>query len=75
MSNLLPRARLPLAFGNLYSAACTHALLGEIDRSIDLLEICLRQFGNDMTQWIKNNSDLDPVRGNTRYQALFDLSG
>src|SRR5262245_58095630 len=36
-----------------YNAACTYSLLGEIDRSIDLLEICLPQFGSDMKLWFR----------------------
>ncbi|WP_281035103.1 hypothetical protein [Mesorhizobium tamadayense] len=31
-----------------YNAACTYSPLGEIDRAIELLEICLQQFGSDM---------------------------
>jgi adenylate cyclase len=58
-----------------YNAACTYSLLGETDRAIDLLEICLRQFGTDMKQWIKNDSDLDPIRDHPRYQRLLDLTG
>ena len=38
-----------------YNAACTYSLLGEIDRAIDLLEICLPQFGADMKLWFRND--------------------
>lgn len=41
----------------------------EIDRSIDLLEVCLQQFGIEMKLWFKNDSDLDPIRNHPRYQA------
>ena len=57
-----------------YNAACTYSLLGEIDRSIDLLEICLPQFGNDMKLWFTKDSDLDPLRTNPRYQTLLQLA-
>ena len=57
-----------------YNAACTYSLLGEIDRSIDLLEVCLEQFGSDMKLWFINDSDLDPIRTNSRYQALLKLA-
>lgn len=57
-----------------YNAACTYSLLGEIDRSIDLLEVCLQQFGIDMKLWFKNDSDLDPIRNHPRYQNLLKLA-
>ena len=58
-----------------YNAACTYSQLGEIDRAIDLLEICLQQFGSDMKLWFKNDSDLDPIRDHPRYQKLLELAG
>jgi adenylate cyclase len=57
-----------------YNAACTYSLLGEIDRSIDLLEICLPQFGSDMKLWFTKDSDLDPIRTNPRYHNLLQLA-
>jgi adenylate cyclase len=57
-----------------YNAACTYSLLGEIDRAIDLLEICLQQLGGDMKLWMKNDSDLDPIRNHPRYQKLLELA-
>ena len=58
-----------------YNAACTYALLGEIDRSIDLLEINLQQVGSDMKLWFKNDSDLDSMREHPRYRKLLELAG
>ena len=57
-----------------YNAACTYSLLGEIDRAIDLLEICLPQLGGDMKLWFKNDSDLDPIRNHPRYRRLQELA-
>lgn len=57
-----------------YNAACTYSLLGEIDRAIDLLEICWQQMGSDTKQWFKNDSDLDPIRNHPRYQKLLELA-
>jgi adenylate cyclase len=57
-----------------YNAACTYSLLGEIDRSVDLLEVCLQQFGSDMKLWFQNDSDLEPVRSHPRYQKLLELA-
>ncbi|QIG48953.1 tetratricopeptide repeat protein [Nordella sp. HKS 07] len=57
-----------------YNAACTYSLLGEADRAIDLLETCLRQSGSEeMKLWIKNDSDLDPLRNHPRYTDLLML--
>jgi len=56
-----------------YNAACVYSLLGEIDRSIDLLEPWSQQVGNDTKRWFKNDSDLDPIRGHPRYEKLLKL--
>jgi adenylate cyclase len=58
-----------------YNAACTYAQLGETDRSIDLLQACLPQFGSDMKLWFKNDSDLDPIRHHPRYHELLKFAG
>lgn len=58
-----------------YNAACTFALLGDIEKSIDLLEIYLKQVGQDRRLWFLNDSDLDPIRDNSRYPALLALLG
>jgi len=58
-----------------YNAACTYSLLGESDRAIDLLESCVQQVASDMKLWLKNDSDLDPIRTHPRYQRLLQLAG
>jgi adenylate cyclase len=58
-----------------YNAACTYALLGDADRAIDMLEICLQQFAPERKLWLKNDSDLDPIRMHPRYQKLLQLAG
>ncbi|KQV66358.1 adenylate/guanylate cyclase domain-containing protein [Rhizobium sp. Root1220] len=57
-----------------YNAACTYALLGEIDRAIDLLEVWMPQIGAEMRLWFKNDSDLDSIRSHPRYSRLVELS-
>ncbi|MGO7319907.1 tetratricopeptide repeat protein, partial [Rhizobium ruizarguesonis] len=57
-----------------YNAACTYALLGEIDRAIDLLEVWMPQVGIEMRLWFKNDSDLDSIRNHPRYSSLVELS-
>jgi adenylate cyclase len=56
-----------------YNAACTYSLLGELDRSIDLLEPILRMYGGHMRSWFKNDSDFDPIRTHPRYPDLLKL--
>ncbi len=57
-----------------YNAACTYAQLGEVERSIDLLEAWLPNVGLDMKAWFRNDSDLDPIRDHHRYVTLIELS-
>jgi adenylate cyclase len=58
-----------------YNAACTYALLGEIERAIDLLEVWMPQVGVEMRLWFKNDSDLDTLRDHPRYLTLLALAG
>ncbi|MBZ7927101.1 tetratricopeptide repeat protein (plasmid) [Ensifer adhaerens] len=58
-----------------YNAACTYSQLGKLDRAIELLEICLQQFGSDMKLWVMKDSDLDPVRNHPQYQKLLENVG
>ena len=58
-----------------YNAACTYAQLGESDRAIDLLESCMQRLGSNQKLWLKNDSDLDPIRNHPRYQRLIELAG
>ncbi|PKA44701.1 adenylate/guanylate cyclase domain-containing protein [Rhizobium sullae] len=57
-----------------YNAACTYALLGEVDRAIDVLEGWMPQVGAEMRLWFRNDSDLDSIRGHPRYSKLIMLS-
>lgn len=52
-----------------YNAACTYALLGEIDRAIDLLEVWMPQVGIEMRLWFKN----DLISTHTQSPALFEF--
>ena len=56
-----------------YNAACTYALLGEAERSIDLLEAYLPLVSKDQQMWFLNDSDLDPIRSHPRYAGLLAL--
>jgi len=57
-----------------YNAACTYALLGEIDKALNLLERWVPQVGAEMRLWFKNDSDFDLLRQHPRYQNLFKLA-
>jgi len=49
----------------LYNIACTYALAGKLDRAMDLIERCIHS-----NSWIKNDSDLDPLREMPRFKAF-----
>jgi hypothetical protein len=53
----------------LYNVACTYSLAGKIEESIDLLEKSMTS-GSDRLDWIKYDSDLDPLRKHPRFIAL-----
>jgi len=55
--------------GVLYNVACTYANLGMVDDAIGCLEKSVwNGFGH--REWFENDSDLDPLRGDERFQAL-----
>ena len=54
----------------IYNLACTFALLDERDRAIDLLERYALVMRPQFVAWIKNDTDLDSLRDEPRYQAL-----
>ena len=53
----------------LYNVACAYALLGERDRSIDLLSKAFRQ-GYSHKVWIENDPDFSSIRDHSRFKAL-----
>lgn len=54
----------------LYNLACIYALSGETDRAIDQLGEALR-LAPDLTEWSKQDSDLDSLRDEPAFQALY----
>jgi adenylate cyclase len=50
-----------------YNGACFYALAGEIEKALDCLEDAIAFNDPD---WMDNDSDLDPLRGEPRFQAL-----
>jgi serine/threonine protein kinase/Flp pilus assembly protein TadD len=55
--------------GVLYNVACSYALLGQNDDAIACLEKAV-QNGFGHREWLENDSDLDPLRGEQRFQAI-----
>ncbi len=53
----------------LYNVACFYAMLGDCERSIDLLERAVELGWGDRA-WIETDSDLEPLHGHPRFQAL-----
>ncbi len=57
--------------GTLYNVACTHALMGEVDRALELLEQAVHHgFGHK--EWLDNDPDLVSLREQPRFVALLD---
>jgi adenylate cyclase len=62
-------ARAPEDFSTLYNGACFYSITGDADRALDLLERALSK-GGGFPDWIRHDTDLDPVRAHPRFQAL-----
>ena len=50
-----------------YNGACFYATAGEIEKALDCLERSIKFID---TEWMDNDSDLDPLRDEPRFQAL-----
>jgi adenylate cyclase len=61
----------PGEFSTMYNVACFYSRSGNHERALDLLEVALRQ-GGGYFDWIRNDTDLDPLRGNARFDALME---
>jgi adenylate cyclase len=56
-----------------HNLACSLAQLGEVERALDLLESAAPKLSAfAVVPWIKNDSDLAPLHGHPRYQALLE---
>ena len=58
-----------------YNGACFYAIVGDYERAIDLLLAVLPRAGRQTKEWIKHDSDLDPLRGNPRFVKVLELIG
>jgi adenylate cyclase len=55
----------------LYNVACTYALLGETERSLDLLEKAV-EIGWGDRAWLETDSDLNSLHDETRFKAILE---
>ncbi len=55
----------------MYNAACVYSRAGELDRALEYLERLLGM-GFGVREWFENDSDLDNVRADPRFQKLMD---
>jgi len=56
-----------------YNAACMWAQLGDIEKSLDLLQTWASHVGPENKDWMLADPDIDPVRQHPRYAKLLDL--
>ena len=55
-----------------YNAACAYAMLGDIDKSFELLERGILKGGPEWGRWVEHDSMLDPLRHDSRYPRLLE---
>ncbi|NJO32251.1 MAG: adenylate/guanylate cyclase domain-containing protein [Rhodospirillales bacterium] len=56
-----------------YNGACFYAIVGEHEKAIDLLLSVLPRAGRQTKEWVKYDSDLDPLRSNPRFAQVLAL--
>ncbi len=59
----------PNDFGTLYNAACFHALAGEPDQALDLLDRAIST-GQGFRDWIEHDHDLESLRALPRFREI-----
>jgi adenylate cyclase len=58
----------------LYNVGCMYSLMGDKDRAITLIDEAVRK-GFGYRAWLEQDGDLDPLRGDRRFQAVLDRLG
>jgi adenylate cyclase len=62
-------AARPDDFSTAYNVACAHALLGESDQALELLDRAIRH-GRGNLGWIEHDTDFASLRGDPRFEAI-----
>jgi len=55
----------------LYNGACFYSMAGDQEEAMNCLEKCFLKAGTINPDWLKNDSDLDNIRGSERFARLF----
>jgi adenylate cyclase len=55
-----------------YNMACAMVQIGKFDRAIELLEPVADASGRQGIEWLKVDTDLDPIRRSPRFKALLE---
>lgn len=53
-----------------YNLGCALTRMNEPEQALDVLEACASKLSPEWIDWVKQDSDLIPLRGHPRYQAL-----
>ena len=56
-----------------YNGACFYSLVGDHDRAIDLLLAVLPRVDRQTKEWVKYDSDLNPLRAHSRFAKVLEL--
>jgi adenylate cyclase len=59
----------------LYNVACDHALLGEVDRALELLERWKPRASTHSKDWVRSDTDFDGIRDDPRFQEFLKHLG
>jgi len=59
----------PDDFSTAYNVCCAYAVLGDLDRALELLDRAVR-YGRGNLGWIENDPDLDNLRGDPRFDVI-----
>ena len=58
----------------LYNVGCMYSLMGDKDRAIALVDEAVQK-GFGYRAWLEQDGDLDPIRGDPRFQAILTRLG
>jgi len=47
-------------------------MLGDAEKAIDLLEVCVGQVAHDMKMWFRNDPDFNGIKDHPRFRALIE---